>query len=285
MISIIITAFKEPNTIGKAIDAILEQKIPNSEIIVTCPDQETKDAIKKYKKVKHVQDEGKGKPAALNLIFKKAKGDILVLTDGDVFTAPNSIKELLRPFEDKQVGLVSSHPISIERRDTMLGFWSHLLTDVAHRVRSRSRLIIGSGYLMAIRKGIVESIPENALSDDAVISHLIYEKGYKTVYAPEAKVFVKYPTNFKDWIKQKKRSAGGYVQLSQYIKSKQRMRSFSKESQGIFMVLPYCKNGKQTLWVGMLVLARMYLWLLIFLDVKVKRKPFKQLWLRVESTK
>ena len=32
---------------------------------------------------------------------------------------------------------------------------------------------------MAIRNKIIDSIPVNSLSDDAVISHLIYEKGYK----------------------------------------------------------------------------------------------------------
>jgi len=42
MISIIITAFKEEKTIGKAIEFFTKQKIKNYELIVACPDKETK---------------------------------------------------------------------------------------------------------------------------------------------------------------------------------------------------------------------------------------------------
>ena len=89
MISVIITTYKEPGTIARAIEAVAEQKLPDSEIIVVAPDMETlKEASKlrvKYKNLRLVQDAGKGKPAALNLAVSKAKGDILVLTDGDVY--------------------------------------------------------------------------------------------------------------------------------------------------------------------------------------------------------
>ena len=49
MISIIITAFKEPKTIGKAIESFVSQKIDEEyELIVACPDKETHDVIEKY---------------------------------------------------------------------------------------------------------------------------------------------------------------------------------------------------------------------------------------------
>jgi len=50
MISVIITAFKEPKTIGKAIESIAEQKISKNEILVVAPDKETLDAAKKNEK-------------------------------------------------------------------------------------------------------------------------------------------------------------------------------------------------------------------------------------------
>ncbi len=31
-------------------------------------------------------------------------------------------------------------------------------------------------------------------------------------YVPQAEVFVRYPTSYSDWLKQKVRSAGGYAQ-------------------------------------------------------------------------
>ena len=71
MISVIITAYKEPKTIGKAIESILKNNLKNYELIVTAPDEETLDVVSKYKKrysfIKTLKDKGQGKPAALNL--------------------------------------------------------------------------------------------------------------------------------------------------------------------------------------------------------------------------
>jgi len=289
MISIIITAYKEAKTIRRAIEAILKSKIKEKyEILVFAPDNETLNATEKYN-VKAVKDKGKGKPAALNLAFRKAKGEILILTDGDVYLGKDAVKYMLDKFKDKNVGIVSGRPISTDSSQTMLGFWSHLLTDTAHKIRMERirdrKMIVCSGYLYAFRKNLIKKIPEQALSEDAVISHMVADQGYKTQYAEKAHVFVKYPSNLHDWIIQKKRSAGGYNQLSYMVKGKERMRSFSKESAGIFKVLSYPKNLKEFLYTAALIFTRLYLWALIFVDINIKKKEFKKIWLRVESTK
>jgi len=283
MLSIIITSYKEPKTIGRAIESFINQNIKDYELLVLAPDKETLDAAKKYsksKKVKIIKDQGKGKPAALNLAFEKAKGSILILSDGDVFVENNSVNELLKKF-NKNIGAVSGRPISLNPRNSLFGYWSRLLTDAANNARIKKKIIECSGYLYAIRN-LKLKIPENILSEDGYVSHLIHSKGYEIEYAPDAKVYVKYPDNFKDWILQKKRSAGGYTQIKEIFK---KSRSFSKESTGIFFALTYAKNLKELIWTKMLILARLYLWLIILKDLKLKKEKFKETWKRVESTK
>src|SRR3989344_4084807 len=135
MISIIITAYKEANSIGKSIEAILRNKLAHYEILVLAPDEETLNIARLYaskdKNINVIKDKGEGKPSALNLAFKVAKGDILILTDGDVYINNNAIPLILKKFEDQQIGAVTGRPISINNRRTMLGFWSNLLADVA----------------------------------------------------------------------------------------------------------------------------------------------------------
>ncbi len=278
MISIIITSYKESKTIGRAIEAFTNQNIKNYELLVIAPDKETLNATKKYK-VKVIKDLGKGKPAALNLAFSKAKGNILILSDGDVFTENNSVNELLKKMKNN-VGAVSGRPISLNKRNNMFGYWSHLLTDAAHDARKKKKITECSGYLYAIRN-LKLKIPENTLSEDGYISHLIQKK-YKIEYASNAKVYVKYPNNFKDWILQKKRSAGGYLQIKKIFKNS---RNFGKETRGIFFTLKYPKNLKELIWTKLLVYARLYLWLIIFFDLKLRKEKFKETWKRVESTK
>lgn len=295
MISVIITAFHEEKTIGRAIKSFLNQKGHDFEIIGVCPDDATANVIKSYskidKRVKFLRDPHKGKPSALNLAFGKARGDIILLTDGDVYSSNNSVSELLAPFSNPKIGAVAGRPVSVSPRGTMLGFWSHILTNIAHELRVKSyknkRFIHCTGYLYAIRKGIVHSVPNNALADDGYISHKIFDSGYLIGYAPKAEVYVKYPDNFSDWVKQKKRSTGGYNQLKELGINDRDKRSFFWESMGFWRVLKFSRDFREFFWSLMLLLSRLYLWILIYRDVNMnKDKLFgAHGWERIESTK
>ena len=222
MISIIITSFKEQLTIGKAIDSFLNQDIKEKyEIIVSCPDEETADVAKeyskKYKQVKHFQDPGKGKLLALNILLKEIKkSDILILSDGDVYVSSNSVNEILKAFEDPKVGCVTGRPVSLNERNNMFGYWSHLLLYGAHKARLKRsykrKYFTSTGYLYAFRTGVVKEFATNIV-EDAIIPFMFVVEGYKLKYLPEAKVYVKYPDNFNDWIAQKKRVSKAYVNM------------------------------------------------------------------------
>lgn len=290
-ISILLTAYREAETIGAALKALLPQiEALDAEIIVICPDQETARAARiAYSGVKVLRDPGQGKPAALNLGLAEAKGEIVVMTDGDVFVGPDALAALLAPFDDPRTGVVSGKPVSASPRDTMLGYWSHVLTEAgAHTERQQrdaaGRFFVCSGYLYAIRAGLVDRIPEGALAEDAVISHLVGQQGHRTRYAPEAEVFVKYPQTYADWLAQKVRSAGGYVQPI-IARSPLRMRSFWHEAAGTWRALRYAHNLHELIWTLALMAARLHLWLLIFWRVQVQRQPLTELWKRIESTK
>src|SRR3989344_5127144 len=103
--SVIITTFKEPKTIGRAVSAIAPQLGKNDELIVVAPDKETLQAAKKASsKVKIIQDRAKGKSAAMNLAVIKAKGDILVWTDGDIYISKDAIWSLTYFFKQPGIG-------------------------------------------------------------------------------------------------------------------------------------------------------------------------------------
>lgn len=288
MISIIITAYKEERTIERAIQSILDNDLKEKyELIVVAPDDETLNTAKAYSTVKIIKDKNLGKPAALNLAVQKAKGDILVLTDGDVFIGKDSLKNLLSPFENSKIGAVSGNPKSINPRKTLFGYWAYVLTNVANQRRKKALILkkkfFCSGYLFAIRRNLFPPLLEELLSEDGLISHTVYEKGYKIDYSPKSKVYVKYPNNFSDWIKQKERSAGGYNQIKKLTKTE--IRSFKKESMGVLDIFSYIKNPREFFWTLLLCLSRVYLWFLIYKDINFSGKSRRELWQRIESTK
>ncbi len=299
MLSILITAFREATTVGQAIESFLSQ-LPqdvcdpqDAEILVVAPDPETivvvDDFATRYPAVRHVADPQRGKPTAINTGLKAARGDIVVLSDGDVVVAEDALAPLLALFQDPQVGAASGHPVSTNPRETLLGYWSHLLVEGVHQMRlardQAGQFLFCSGYLFAFRRELVERVPQDALAEDAVISHTIARQGYRIRYADQALVCVKYPTTYRDWLRQKVRSAGGHAQ--DYVrKSPERMRSAWLEIvNGAWLALSYPRNAREFIWTLLLFAARLHLWLLVFVNVRLLRRPLKALWRRVETTK
>ncbi len=287
IISVIITTYQEPKTLSQAINSILNQVPKNKEmeIIVVGPDEQTKAVVQEFSPkhpfIKYIQDRGEGKPAALNLAFQEAGGDVIISTDGDVIIGPQAIEKLLSPFKDPKVGAVSGCPISTNLKSTMMGYWASFLTNAAHQMRIKKNIWPCSGYLYAFRN-IIKRIPPNAFSEDGLITKIIRQKEYRIEYAPQAKVYVKYPNNFKDWLKQKIRSAGGYVQMAET----KEMRNIGQEiKDGMILFFTYPKNVQEFLWTILLYLTRIYLWLTIFWRIRIKKEKFSAIWKRIESTK
>lgn len=296
-LSVIITAFREPETVGPAIEAFLLQLPEDAEVLVVCPDPQTISVVDQYAArhpiVRHVADPQRGKPTAVNAGLEAAQGDFVILTDGDVRVDNDALEPLLAPFDDPNVGAVSGHPVSISPRSTMLGYWSHLLTDAIHRLRlardqatqaGKPRFLLCSGYLFAFRSKLIDNVPEDALAEDAVISHRIARQGARIRYAPEAYVYVRYPTTYSDWLRQKVRSAGGYAQ-SYVRQSPYRMRSAWLEARNAWIALQYPSTFQEFLWTLLLFAARLHVWSVVLIKVRLLKRPFNAIWQRVESTK
>jgi cellulose synthase/poly-beta-1,6-N-acetylglucosamine synthase-like glycosyltransferase len=294
MLSIVITAYREPNTVGRAIEAFLTQPLPQDyELLVVCPDEETAAVVAKYAvrnpHLRHVRDEGRGKPAAVNLALHNASGDVVILSDGDVYVGGEAVQALLAALDDSRVGVVSGRPVSTSPRDTMLGYWSHVLVDAgAHRQRllrdQRGQFLECSGYLYAFRRALIRPVPEDALAEDGLISRMVWEQGFRSAYAPRAEVYVKYPTSYQDWIRQKTRTSGGYAQS--YARGSPGIKSFRGEAiHGAWAALRYARSPRQLWWTLLLFAARLHVWLSVWIDIRLRKRPFGDVWQRVESTK
>jgi len=295
-VSIIITTNREPKTLLKALFRVrknLAEKFwqaLQTEVLVIGPDQETKKTYLYFKnkanlsqniKLRLLKDRGIGKPNALNWTVKQAKGKILVLTDGDVYVEPGAIQNLVKTLKKQpKIGAVSGRPVSLNPKNNLFGFWSHYLVEQAHSLRLRrlklKQYLPVSGYLFAIKKNLFPALTPNLLAEDAWLSLRLHQRGYKISYCHAAWVYVKFPTNWTDWLKQKKRSVGGYWQTNY------KQNRLQLELAGLKSTLTYPSNSQERWWMFLLILARIYLWILIWWEIKVLKKSA---WKRVESTK
>jgi len=298
MIDIIITSYNEPKATLIAVNAFLSQKINSDFRITVCdPFPEVEEFLKKNVKDKRFNfflDPGDGKSVALNILINelnsKNNSDIFIFTDGDVHVSENSVNEIFEEFKDEETGCVTGKPVSLDDRKIKLGYWSHLLFDGINKVRKKlsdeKRFFECSGYLFAIRKGVIEEFPIDA-SEDSIIPHLFWKKGYKIKYSQMAEVYVKNPTNWKDWKTQKKRNIKGHENLKKISPNIKRTKSFFNEvKHGFFYALFYSRNVKEFFWTINLFLARFLIYIQAFKELR-KKEVYSDGWRETEinSTK
>ena len=292
MITIIIVSYGELHSLEKSINSILNQKIRDKyKIIVADPFPEAEELIyNKFghlKEVEYFEDPSKGKSYALNLILKKIytgnPNDIIISTDGDVFVNNITIKEIIEKFRDKSIGAVTGRPVSLNSRKNMVGYFSHLLLDAgAHKIRllksEKNQFIECSGYLFAFRN-LIKEFPLD-VAEDSIIPYLIWKKGYKVSYAEKAEVYVKFPTNLKEFITQKKRAGvGSHSKLNKYAKDFPKVKTLKNEIvYGTIWALSYPKNLKEIIWTISLFPIRLYIWLSYYYDVIFRKKEYVDGW-------
>ncbi len=294
-ITFIITAYKEPKTIGKAIESVLNQKTNFVyDVVVSAPDKETISIAKKYslknKNLTVFQDPGKGKSFALNLLFSKIDSDILILSDGDVYINNLAIESILNEFKNPLIGCVTGRPVPLETKENKWGYWANFLFYSAHKLRkfaySKNSFLECSGYLFAFRKKFISKIPLD-VAEDSVIPYYFWEKGYEIGYAENAFVYVKNVNNYSDWINQKVRCAKAHETLEKYVDTRttKKIKSFSTEAKGFLSAIFYANNLREFWWTIELIALRLYMWIKVFKETKLNSKYYCDNWKRVESTK
>jgi len=297
MIDIIITSYNEPKATLRAVNIFLKDKSKKIRVTVVDPFEEVERFLKKNIKDKRFNfflDPGEGKAYALNLLFQELgsnnKEDLFILTDGDVYVSDNVLNEIQKAFENKKIGCLTCRPISIDNKKTKYGYWSHLLFDGIDKVRKKlskeKNFFECSGYLFAIRKGVIFDFPMET-SEDSIIPYLFWKKGYKIAYLPTVEVYVKNPNNWKDWSNQKTRNIKAHENLNKIAPNMPRTKSFFNEvKEGTLFALKYPKSFTEFIWTLELFAARLRIYLKAFRELK-KNKKYRDGWreTEIESTK
>lgn len=290
MISIIITAWEEPEEVKECLNHFTNQKNLEEdwEILITAPDEPTKKEITKYikrypKKIKFfLQPREKGKNEMLNLLIKEAKGEILIFSDGDIIVNDVAVSEIVKEYQNPKIGAATGKILPKNSRKNMLGYWAHLLTYGANRIRKerykKQQFLECSGYLYSIKKKLIEKIPLD-VAEDSIMPLIIWDKGYKIAYVENAIGWVSYPENLKKWVSQKIRCAKSHELLDKYGGEKVRMKTFKNEVlKGTYWALTYPQNLKEFYWTILLFIMRLKVWKEFFIETKLKNKHYGETW-------
>jgi glycosyltransferase involved in cell wall biosynthesis len=202
-VSIIMSVFNEVLVIEKKIQSILEQEVFNGNwklyIGSDASTDGTNEILSRYaalypQQIQIFYFEGRqGKPRIINQIFDQIFGNqsigenqILILTDANVYFSKQLISEILKPFQDAQIGAVDSyikHPLRSGRgishdesqyidSEVQLKHWEGALWGT---------MIGPLGGCYAIRAQFYEPVPPGFVVDDFFIVMHVLLKGSKAV--------------------------------------------------------------------------------------------------------
>lgn len=219
-VTLFITAYNEEAVVDEKMRNCHELDYPKDKLkIVWVTDgsnDHTNDKLQKYPDTTTLYSaERKGKTAAMNRGMKFITTPIVVFTDANTFINPQAIHEIVKCFNNPQVGCVAG-----EKRVDMNSsegaaaggeglYWKYesFLKKLDYQLHSA---IGAAGELFAIRTSLYEEMPDDTLLDDFILSLRITMRKQIIAYCDTAYALENGSADMKEEEKRKVRiSAGG----------------------------------------------------------------------------
>lgn len=198
-VSVLIAAFNEAASIEQTVRNKLSQDYPADRLEVIVVSDGSEDGTDEIvagiddPRVRLVRQEPRaGKTSGLNLIAPRASGEVLVFSDANSIYAPDTIRELVKPLADPEVGYVTGRMLYRAPDGSPTGEGCSTYMKYENQLRAwetRLGAIVGvDGGVDAIRCEIWEPMRPDQLPD-FVEPLMVRAKGYRVVYQPTARLY------------------------------------------------------------------------------------------------
>jgi cellulose synthase/poly-beta-1,6-N-acetylglucosamine synthase-like glycosyltransferase/peptidoglycan/xylan/chitin deacetylase (PgdA/CDA1 family) len=222
-VSVIVPAYNEAANIAATVRSLIDNDYPRLEVIVVDDGSTdaTADIVQRMRLpgVFVVRQDNAGKPAALNTGIRYARGEILVLVDGDTVFEPDAVGRLVQPLRDPRVGAVSGNT-KVANRKGLLGRWQHLEYVIGFNLDRRMFDIarcmptvpgaIGGFRRAAVRD--VGGVSTQTLAEDTDFTMAVIRAGWRVVYEPAAIAWTEAPSSLRQLWRQRYRWCYGTMQ-------------------------------------------------------------------------
>lgn len=163
----------------------------------------------------------KGKPPALNYGLKYVKNDIVILYDSGCILEPDTLKNLIAPFQDNKINAVIG-PVLVKNwktnkltRGIFLDYASlsggGLLFETKNRLGS-SAYSFGRNFAVSTKYLLkYGGFNEDSMTEDLYLSVLLNLDGVNIHFSPKAKVYEYVPNTWEFLVKQRTRWLAGFI--------------------------------------------------------------------------
>ncbi|MYS94966.1 MULTISPECIES: bifunctional polysaccharide deacetylase/glycosyltransferase family 2 protein [Streptomyces] len=221
-VSVIVPAYNEKECIANTLDSLAHSTHPIEIIVVDDGSTDgTADIAESLRmpNVRVIRQANAGKPAALNNGVRNASHDIVVMMDGDTVFEPDTVRQLVQPFADPQVGAVAGNA-KVGNRTTVIGAWQHIEYVMGFNLDRRMYDLLRCmptipGAIGAFRREAVLAVggmSEDTLAEDTDITIALHRAGWRVVYQEHARAWTEAPGSLKQLWSQRYRWSYGTMQ-------------------------------------------------------------------------
>ncbi|MCB9000227.1 MAG: glycosyltransferase [Bacteroidales bacterium] len=167
--------------------------------------------------------ERQGKPAVVNQLVEKARGEILILTDAKVFLDIKTLPELVKHFKNPSISIVGGNILNLKTNPAGISIQEKAFMNREIVMKYQEGLIWGKtmgiyGALYAIRKAAFTKVPDNFSVDDFFITMNVLRKKGRAILCLEATSSENVPDDMAVEFKRKVRiSAGNFQNLRHFL--------------------------------------------------------------------
>ncbi|HXN06675.1 MAG TPA: glycosyltransferase family 2 protein [Nitrospiria bacterium] len=196
LVSILISAYNEEESIGRTIENKLSLDYPKEKIEIIVVSDGSTDATEEIV-ARYLKDSVKllrqwprnGKTSALNMAAREAKGEILVFSDANSLYEKEALRHLMKNFSDPEVGYVTGKMVYTNPDGTTIGGgcsaymkYENFLREIETRLGS----VVGvDGGIDAVRWSLYVTMNADQLPD-LILPLKVIERGFRVVYEPKA---------------------------------------------------------------------------------------------------
>jgi biofilm PGA synthesis N-glycosyltransferase PgaC len=194
-VSLVVVAYNEAADIARKLENCAELDYPREllELIVAADgsDDGTDDIARGFPGVRVLhRPERRGKLAAMNRAAEVAAGDVLVFSDANNRYARRALREIVAPFADPEVGVVTGRKAiddgsgrPLDRAEGLYWRYESRLKQWESTIGSVTAV---AGEILAFRREAFPSPASGTMTEDFVQAMLVAADGWRVVYAPGA---------------------------------------------------------------------------------------------------
>lgn len=225
-VSVIIAAYNESKVIASTIRSILASDYPSLLELIVVDDGSTDDTLAIIRdlaaqdsRIRVLTQSNRGKAYALDRALAAARYETLVLLDADTQFQRDTIRFLVIPLAQPEVGAVSGH-IRVGNPTSWIARFQALEYICGFNLDRRAydcwnAITVVPGATSAFKKSAIAKaggIVADTMAEDTDLTFHLHRAGYQIRYAPQAVAYTEAPDTMRALVRQRVRWAFGTLQ-------------------------------------------------------------------------